>query len=230
MMTRCSLAGGFLGFTLCTQLLSGQSAPHYRNFRLGGDLASVSALAGVAVSEAKVIHERPAVMQDLEWRLPYSGSSAAALLIDPVHQIVFSFYNDQLFRLVIDYDRNRTEGMTDADMIEAISSAYGSPSKVPPKSPATSSQLTQESGTRLARWGDADYSVVLYRSSYASGFRMVVTSVRLEVLARTADAEAIRLDQRDAPRREIARQKKEAEAMRAAQEKARLANKAAFRP
>ena len=59
---------------------------------------------------------------------------------------------------------------------------------------------------------------------------MVVTSVRLEVLARTADAEAIRLDQRDAPRREIARQKKEADAMRAAQEKARLANKAAFRP
>ena len=230
MITRRSLAVGCLGFALCTQLLYGQSAPHYRNFQLGGDLASVSALAGVAVSEAKVIHERPVVMQDLEWRLPYAASSAAALPADPVQQIVFSFYNDQLFRLVIDYDRNRTEGMTDADMIEGISSAYGSPSKVPQKSRVASSQLAEESGTRVARWGDADYSVVLYRSSYASGFRMIVTSVRLEALARMADAQALRLDERDAPRREIARQKKEAEATRAAQEKARLSNKAGFRP
>jgi len=230
MITRRSVALSSLGFALCTQLLYGQSAPHYRNFQLGGDLASVSALAGVAVSEAKVIHERPAVIQDLEWRLPYSVSSAAALPADPVQQIVFSFYNDQLFRLVIDYDRNRTEGMTDADLIEAISSAYGSPSKLPQKSGVQGSQLAQESGTRLARWGAAEYSVVLYRSSYASGFRMVVTSVRLEALARSAEAEALRLDERDAPKREIARQKKEAEATRAAQEKARLSNKAGFRP
>ena len=82
----------------------------------------------------------------------------------------------------------------------------------------------------MARWGDADYSVVLYRSSYASGFRMIVTSLRLDALARTAKAQALRLDERDAPRREIARQKKEAEDARAAQDKARVANKAAFRP
>jgi len=229
MMTRCSLAGGFLGFALCTQLLSGQSAPHYRNFQLGGDLASVSALAGVAASEAKVIHERPAVMQDLEWRLPYSTSSAAALPTDPVQQIVFSFYNDQLFRLVIDYDRNRTEGMTDADMIEAISSTYGSISKAPLRTPA-SSQVAQQSGTFVARWSDADYSVVLYRLPYASGFRMIMTSLRLEGLARTAEARALRLDALEAPKREIARQKKQADDTRAAQEKARLANKAGFRP
>ena len=33
---------GALGFVLCTQLLYGLSGPHYREFQLGGDLASVS--------------------------------------------------------------------------------------------------------------------------------------------------------------------------------------------
>jgi len=230
MITDRSLTVGLLGFVLATPLLYGQSGPHYREFQLGGDVASVSALTGVAVSEAKVIHERPAVMQDLEWRPPYVTSGAGVLPADPVQQIVFSFYDDQLFRLVIDYDRNRTEGMRDADMIEAISSAYGSPSKVPQKSRVAASQLAQESGTRVARWGDLDYSVVLYRSTYGTGFRMIVTSLRLEALARTAEAQALRLDERDAPRREIARQKKEADDTRAAQEKARLSNKAGFRP
>ena len=57
-----------------------------------------------------------------------------------------------------------------------------------------------------------------------------MTSPRLEALARTADAEAIRLDEREAPGRELARQKKETEDARASEEKARLANKPAFRP
>jgi hypothetical protein len=230
MITVRSLGIASLGFVLSTQLLYGQSAYHYREFQLGGDLASVSALAGVAVSEAKVIHQRPAVMQELQWRPAYSGTGATAPAPDPVQQIVFSFYNDQLFRLVIDYDHNRTEGMTDADMIEAISSVYGAISKAPPKSRVASSQVAQESGALVARWGDADYSVVLYRSSYASSFRMIVTSLRLDGLARTAEARALRLDELDAPKREIARQKKEADDSRAAQEKARFANKAAFRP
>ena len=224
------LVVGSVGFVLCTQLVYGQSRPHYREFQLGGDLASVSALAGVAVSEAKIIHQRPALIQELQWRLPYALTSPTATSPDPVQQIVFSFYSDQLFRLVIDYDRNRTEGMTDADMIDAVSSAYGSMSKMSQKSRVASSQVAEESGTRVARWGDADYSVVLYRSPYASGFRMIVTSLRLDALARTAEAKAVRLDERDAPKREIARQKKEADDTRAAQEKARLANKAAFRP
>src|SRR4029079_9045246 len=120
------LAIGFIGFVLCTQPLFAQSGAHYREFQLGGDdLASVSALAGVAVAEAKTIHERPALIQELQWRLPYALTGPTAASPDPVQKIVFSFYNDQLFRLVIDYDPDRTEGMTDADMIAGVSSAYG---------------------------------------------------------------------------------------------------------
>jgi len=121
--------------------------------------------------------------------------------------------------------------MTDADMIDAISTEYGPRLNTGVKAPVTqSSRAEEESGTPVARWGDADYSVVLYRSSYRSGLRIIVTSPRLEALARTAGAEAVRLDQREAPGLEIARQKKETEDARAAEEKARLANKPAFRP
>jgi hypothetical protein len=120
--------------------------------------------------------------------------------------------------------------MTDADMIDAISTEYGPPSKPALKNTRTvASQVEQESGAAVARWGAADYSVALYRSSYA-GFRLIVSSPRLEPLARTANAQALRLDEREAPQREIARQKKEEEDTRAAHEKARTANKASFRP
>jgi hypothetical protein len=209
--------------------LDAQQGPSYRDFQLGSDLASVSALAGVTAADAKIMHQRPVLIQELEWRLPYALTGPTAPSPDPVEQIVFMFYTDQLCRIVINYDRYRTEGMTDADMIDAVSSVYGSASKVPQKNNVASSQVEEESGTRVAHWSGGDYSVVLYRSTYRS-FRMIVTSPRLDALARSAEAEAARLDERDAPKRELARQKKDADDKRAAQEKARLANKALFRP
>ena len=67
-----------LGLVVSAQALQGQDRSRYRDFQLGSDLRSVSALASVAASEAKTIHQRPAVMQELEWRPPYfvSGSTA----------------------------------------------------------------------------------------------------------------------------------------------------------
>lgn len=216
---------------LSTHALESQDRARYRDYRLGGDLASISALAGVAASGAKTIQQRPAMMQELLWRRPYSVSGAATAEIDTVKEIAFSFYNDQLSKMVVDYDRDRTAGLTDADLVDAISTEFGPRLKpgVQTGQPAAP-PLDQESGTRIARWGDADYAVVLYRSSYASGFRLIVTSPRLEALARTAVAQAARLDEREAPQREIARQKKEADDRAESEAKARLANKAAFRP
>jgi hypothetical protein len=215
---------------LASRPLQGESRARYRDFKLGSDLASVSALTSVPALEAKTIHQRPAVLQELEWRRPYVVSGSTTQPADPVRQIVFSFYDNQLSKMVVEYDRDRTAGMTDADMIDAISTAYGPALKPAPAKARAVASYDDTSGTTVARWGDADYSVVLYRSSYASGFQIVVTSPRLDGLARTAVARAVRLDEREAPQREIARQKKEVEAARASQEKARLENKAAFRP
>jgi hypothetical protein len=168
-------------------------------------------------------------MQELRWQRPYS-SSATPSQTDSVKQIVFSFYNDQLSKMVVDYDYERTAGMTDADLIEAISVDYGP--RVKPGARTGGGTLTrveEESGTLVARWAGADYAIALYRG-FSSDVRLIVASPRLEALARTASVQATRLDDREAPQREIARQKKEAEDARASQEKSRIANKAAFRP
>lgn len=224
-----TLAIAAIALVLSTQALQAQGRARYRDYQLGGDLPSVSALTGVAVSEAKTIHLRPAVMQELQWHRPYSLTGTAPA--DPVRRIVFSFYNDQLSKMVVDYETDRTAGMTDADLVDAITTEYGAPLKAAAKpGRRVASQVEEESGTAVARWGDADYSVVLYRSSYTSGLRIIVASPRLEALARTAAAQAARLDERDAPQRETARLKKEADATRASQEQSRLTNKAAFRP
>lgn len=225
-----------IGLVLATQPLQAQSRPQYRDFELGADLQTVASVAKVAASEARTVHQRPSLIQELKWRPPYFLSGSTQSPADPVQQIVFSFYNDQLSRMVVDYDRDRTAGMSEADIIEAIATAYGPALKPPVRNArAVPSQLEEESGMPVARWGDADYAVVLYRSAdfyqpASSRFRIIVTSPRLEALARSAGAQASRLDEREAPQREIARQKKEAEDSRAAQEKARVANKAAFRP
>ena len=221
-----------VGLILSAPTLHAQDRSRYRDFRLGSNLPSVAAVAKVAATGAKTIHQRPSVIQELDWRPPYMMSGSAMTQSDPVQRIVFSFYDDQLFRLVISYDRQRTNGLTDADMIEALSATYGGAllQTSGKNLPALTGPLVSELGAPIAQWGDVDYSVGLYRSSFVSEFRVVVTSPRLEALARTASAEAIRLDEREAPQREVDRKQKEADDTRAAQEKARLANKATFKP
>jgi hypothetical protein len=220
-----------LGILLLTQRLGGEGRARYRNFELRSDVAAVSAVAGVPASEARTIHQRPAVLQDLNWRPSrwIVGSTQAST--DPVEQITFSFYNDQLFRIVVDYGHDRTQGMTDADMTDGISAVYGTPVKRVPGAARIGSQVEAESGSPVARWGDADHAVVLYRtSSYGEAFRLIVTESTLDGLARKAAIQAMRLDDQEAPRREIARQKKEQDDGRSAAEKARVANKAIFKP
>ena len=86
-----------------------------------------------------------------------------------------------------------------------------------------SGRRSPDGATPTIRWCSTD-------RRYASDFRAVVSSPPLEALARVADAQAVKLDEREAPERENARQKKAADDARASQEKARLVNKAAFRP
>ena len=229
MIGRPALAVGALGLLLSTPLLHSQGGPRYRDFQLGGDLPSISALTAVAASEAVAIHTRPALMQELRWQRPYS-STITPSETDSVKQIMFSFYNDQLSKMVVDYDHQRTAGLTDADLIDAISVDYGPRVKPGARTGrVTLTRVEEESGTLVARWAGADYAVALYRG-YSSDVRLIVASPRLDALARTAGAQASRLDDREAPQRDIARQKKETEDVRATQEKSRVANKAAFRP
>jgi hypothetical protein len=221
-----------VGIVCSTHSLEADDLSHYRNFELGSDVASVSTAAGVASSEVKTIHQRPAVLQDLEYRPSHWVAGSTTASTDPVEQIAFSFYNDQLFRIVVDYGHDRTEGMTGADMIEAISAVYGP--RLPPASRARGravSRLESESGSPVARWGDNQQAIVLYQtSSYGAAYRLIVTDVGRDDLARKAETQALRLDDQEAPQREIVRQQKERDDGRAAAAKARAVNKGVFRP
>jgi len=220
-----------LGLVLLTHGVDGQAVAQYRNFELGVNVAAVSALTGLATSEAKIIHQRPALLQDLEWRPSHWLTGATLPSTDPVQQIGFSFYNDRLFRIVVDYDRDRTEGLLDADLIEAISEIYGVPATRAAGPARVASRVETESGSAVARWGDAAHIAVLYRTtSYRGGFRLIITDPALDDLARKATTQAVRLDDQEAPKREVARLKKEQDDGRTAAEKARLANKKVFRP
>jgi hypothetical protein len=201
----------------------------YREFQFGMDLLAVAKQADVEPSEARVVHQRPALIQELEWRPQRAlGPSSEA---DPVKEVLFSFYNGELFRVLVNYDQSKTEGLTDEDMVEAISAQYGIATKPTAKIILFSSfHIYNDSEKVIARWEDTQYSFNLFRSSYQPTFGLLVFSKRLDRSAVAAIAEAIRLDDQEAPQREIERQRKQEEESRAAQEKARPANKGNFRP
>jgi hypothetical protein len=201
----------------------------YRNFHLGSNLPAVAKQAGIRASEVKAICPRPALIQELEWQSWSSLSDTSRS--DPVKKILFDFYNDELFRILVSYDQDRTEGLTDEDLIQSISAKYGTPTR-----PAgtisifSSSHLYSQDEKIIARWEDSQYSFSLFRSSYQSIPGMLIFSKRLELLAQAAMVEASQLDEQEAPQREIDRQKKQDEDKRAAGQKIRPANLKSFRP
>jgi len=201
----------------------------YREFRLGASTADVIARAGAARRDVKKLHERPAVLEELSWRPPYA-SGRDANERDSVAGIVFSFVDNQLFKMVIDYDRSRTEGLTREDMIAALTEMYGPRSTSRASTPVRPAVDSLDTPTVLARWIHGDTSIVLQHSSYGGSFRLLILSVPLEALARKAQATAVTMDAREAPAREAARAKTQADAEKAAAEKTRTTNKAAFKP
>lgn len=205
-----------------------QDLSKYREFQFGMNLLAVAKQADVKPTEARVVHQRPALIQELEWRPQRSLSASPET--DTVKEVLFSFYNGELFRIMVNYDQYKTEGLTDEDMVEAISSRYGVATKPAAKIILFSSfHVYNDSEKVIARWEDSQYSLNLFRSSYQPTFGLLVFSKRLDARAVAAIAEAMRLDDQEAPQREIQRQKKQDEENRAAQEKARPSNKASFR-
>jgi hypothetical protein len=195
----------------------------YRDFTLGASTADVLARAGAAQRDVKQVHARPAVLEDLSWRPPYISNLADR---DSVSGIAFSFIDDRLFRMAVDYDRSRTEGLTNEDMITSLSAVYGP--RVTVSSPAgrRTSFESPDEPTVLATWREGDTAITLHRLAFSRGFGLVITLVPLEELARKAQVTAMSLDAREAP----VRAKAEADAAQRAEEQTRTANKAVFKP
>ena len=201
----------------------------YREFRLGASTADVIARAGAAPRDVKKLHERPALLEELSWRPPYT-TSRDATSGDSVTSIVFSFIDNQLFRMAIDYYKSRTEGLTKEDMIASLTAVYGARSTAPVSAPSRSALDRLDTPIVFARWRQGETSITLQQSPYGGGFGLVILSVPLEALARKAQATAVTMDAREAPAREAARAKAQADAAKAAAEKTRTTNRTGFKP
>ena len=93
-----------------TSQIHGQDLSKYRNFSFGSSVASVSKQVDQQPTEAQVIHQQPALIQELAWYppVPFDSSRPA----EPVEKVVFSFYNAALYRMLVVYDSSSTKGLT----------------------------------------------------------------------------------------------------------------------
>jgi hypothetical protein len=219
----------FLGVSLLasTSLLPGGDLSSYREFHLGAPLADVAKQAGMDSSDIKSISSRPEHIEELDWRTerPASGASRP----DSVREIRFRFYNRGLFEMMVAYDSGQTNGLTDADMTEALSAIYG-PASVPVVKEMAFNSGYSTTVRVVSQWSDAENLVSLVGFAYGGGFGVVVSSKGNQALARLAIAESERLDRAEAPQRELAERAKQAADAEARDEKSRLLNKPGFRP
>jgi len=157
---------------LSAPLISAQDLSKYRTFSLGTSLAELSkqlvSKQLVRNVEPTLIHQRPAVIQEVTlWLL---GSYQEPGKADPVSQILFSFYNGTLYRILVIYDQHATEGLTAEDMVQAVSAQYGTATR-PKTDISFPTKASYESKEKIiARWEDPQNSVNLFRSGTLDSF------------------------------------------------------------
>lgn len=198
----------------------------YRQFQFGSDVQSVAKLINKAPTDAATLHARPSLIQQLEWRPQALGPSDKT---EAVKEVLFTFFEDQLFRVEVSYDHYETEGLTNQDVVAAISDEYGVATTGEPRSPKAADAYG-DSGTLIAEWKDATHVFQLLRFDYGPTYKLIGTNSQVEELAGAAITESERLDVEEAPQREAARLARDAKAERTASEASRAVNKPKFRP
>ena len=181
-----------LGIVTSPSMLGAESRPDYRTYRMGDALLTISRQIGLLSPATSAPHVVSPVLE-VTWRARHvrRGGTPSS---DPVALLLFSFYDDQLFRIVIDYAPRQTEGMTEADMVAAVSKLYGVPEKrTDPPSPVGSNPIDSV----VAQWTDGELQVALLAVRGRTAFRMIVWSAPLEMLARAAGAEEKPTDPQD---------------------------------
>ena len=209
---------------LAAPLLRGQDLSKYRHFTFGMSLTRVLERTDQKMADVKDIHGRPALIQELTWWPPnLPGTSFRS---DTVEQILFSFYNAELYKISATYDRTSTEGLTAEDMVKSISAKYGPPTNIALEVNSATNEQYEMRQKLVASWEDSQYSFRLVRSSFSGGFELVIYSKRLNAEAEVALAEAVKLEKQEEPQREAERQKKDADDLEVTRQK----NQKSFRP
>jgi hypothetical protein len=201
---------------LSAPLVRGQDLSKYRDFSLGMSLAELSSQVDPRPLQTKLIQKHPAVIQELTcWP---GRSSDYSRQTDSVRQIFFSFYNGELFRILVTYDQNVTHGLTAEDMVQAISTKYGTPTRPVGEISFPTNELYRSTETVIARWEDSQYSINLVRSRFLNSFALFMFSKPLDAQVEAAIAKSIKLEGQEEPQKEIDRQKKETDDLEAARQ------------
>ncbi len=220
---RCSILC-FVALLLTAPLLWAQDLSKYRHFTFGMSLTRVLERTDQKMADVKVIHGRPSLIQELTWWPPnLPGTSFRS---DTVEQILFSFYNAELYKISVTYDRTSTEGLTAEDMVKSISAKYGPATSVKPEVDSATNERYDMRQKPVATWEDSQYSFNLVRSSFCGSFELLIYSKRLNAEAEVALAEAVKLEKQEEPQREAERQKKQIGDLEATRQK----NQKSFRP
>ena len=214
----------FVALLLTAPLLRAQDVSKYRHFTLGMSMTRVLERTGQKMADVKLIHGRPALVQELNWWPP--NLPGISYQSDTVEQILFSFYNGELYKISVTYDRSSTEGLTEEDMVKSISAKYGPPTYVALAIDYATNDRYGVTQTPVASWEDAQYSFNLVRSSFTDHLGLVIYSKRVNEEAELAIAEAIKLNEQEGPQREAALQKKQTDDLESARQK----NRKIFRP
>jgi hypothetical protein len=220
---RCSILC-FVVLLLTAPLLRAQDLSKYRHFTLGMSLTRVLERTDQKTAGVKVIHARPALIQEVTWWPPnIPGSSYRS---GTVEQILFSFYNAELYKISVTYDRTSTEGLSAEDMVKSISAKYGPATSVKPEVDSATNERYDMRQKPVATWEDSQYSFNLVRSSFSGSFELLIYSKRLNAEAEVALAESVKLEKEEEPQREAERQKKQTGDLEATRQK----NQESFRP
>src|SRR6266851_466811 len=214
----------FAVLLVAAPLLRAQDLSKYRHFTLGMSLTRVLERTDQKMADVKVIHGRPALIQELTWWPPnIPGTSYRS---DTVEQILFSFYKGELYKISVTYDQTSTEGLTAEDMVKSISAKYGPATNVVLQIDSAKNDRYDVRQKPVASWEDAQYSFNLVRSSFTDHLGLIIYSKRVNAEAELAIVEAAKLDEQEGPQREAERQKKQTDDLETARQK----NRKIFRP
>ena len=188
--------------------IHGQDLSKYRNFSFGASLANVSKQVDRQPIEAEIIHQQPALIQELTWYPPLSVDSSRPA--EPVDKVLFSFYDGALYRMLVIYESSAVEGLTDEDMIRVVSEKYGVATRPVADVTFPTNPSYRAAEKVIARWEDSQFSLNLFRARYGT-FAIVMFDKRLDAQAAASIAESVLTDQLEAPQKEAERVKKAAD-------------------
>src|SRR6266571_4595950 len=220
---RCSILC-FAVLLIAAPLLRAQDLSKYRHFSLGMSLTRVLERTDQKMADVKVIHGRPSLIQELNWWPP--NPPGTSFRSDTVEQMLFSFYNAELYKISVTYDRTSTEGLTAEDMVKSISAKYGPATNVVVEIDSAKDDRYEVRQKPVASWEDAQYSFNLVRSSFTDHLGLIIYSKRVNAEAELAIVEAVKLEEQKGPQREAERQKKRTDDLEVARQK----NQKIFRP